>query len=163
MLKKDRGEWVTKKALAKEVKVLGEHHEMIGIMPLGEAWKVARERGLDLEVVTSSEVPPVYKLCQEWEGDVSDRLYDSAGNYIRRLTPEEIAHHGEQSRERVREETINKALTRLIVGGLLVFFVIVGPLCWAHVPYSSAWWVVGTYLLTLTLAYLLVRIRSLYR
>lgn len=46
----------------KEVRVLGENGELVGIMPPKEAMKLAREQGVDLVKFVPNAVPPVCKL-----------------------------------------------------------------------------------------------------
>jgi translation initiation factor IF-3 len=47
---------------AKEVRVIGGRGEQIGIMPTGEALKLAQEREVDLVEVAPGAVPPVCRL-----------------------------------------------------------------------------------------------------
>ncbi len=46
----------------REVRVIGEHGEMLGIMPPREAMKLAEEAGLDLVKVSPKAQPPVCKI-----------------------------------------------------------------------------------------------------
>ena len=46
----------------KEVRVVDETKGQLGIMPLGEALRLARERGLDLIQVSEKTVPPICKI-----------------------------------------------------------------------------------------------------
>jgi translation initiation factor IF-3 len=47
---------------AREVRLIDEEGQMIGVMPSGQALAMARERGLDLVEVSPMAVPPVCKL-----------------------------------------------------------------------------------------------------
>ncbi len=47
---------------AREVRVIDENGEQLGIMPPFEALRVARERGLDLVEVSPTAVPPVCRI-----------------------------------------------------------------------------------------------------
>ena len=44
------------------MRVVDETKEQLGIMPLGEALRLARERGLDLIQVSEKTVPPICKI-----------------------------------------------------------------------------------------------------
>jgi translation initiation factor IF-3 len=46
----------------REVRVIGEHGEMLGIMSAAEAQRIADEAGLDLVKVSPGAVPPVCKI-----------------------------------------------------------------------------------------------------
>lgn len=45
-----------------EVRVIGSKGEMLGVMPLAEALRLAMKEGLDLVEVNPRTVPPVCKL-----------------------------------------------------------------------------------------------------
>ncbi|MCL4535213.1 MAG: translation initiation factor IF-3 [Bacteroidetes bacterium] len=47
---------------AREVRVIGEEGEQIGVVPLVEALRMARERNVDLVEVAPGAVPPVVRL-----------------------------------------------------------------------------------------------------
>ena len=47
---------------AKEVRLVGEKGEQLGIMPLSQAQEIARKRDLDLVEVAPTAVPPVCRL-----------------------------------------------------------------------------------------------------
>jgi translation initiation factor IF-3 len=47
---------------AREIRVIDENGEQMGILPPFEALKIARERGLDLVEVSASAVPPVCRI-----------------------------------------------------------------------------------------------------
>lgn len=53
---------VNERIRAKEVRVVDENGKQIGIMPLSEALKLARERDLDLVEVAPKAQPPVCKI-----------------------------------------------------------------------------------------------------
>lgn len=64
-----RGEEVTVRELrinerirAREVRVIGDQAEQLGVMPLAQALQLARERGTDLVEVAPTAVPPVCKF-----------------------------------------------------------------------------------------------------
>jgi translation initiation factor IF-3 len=62
---------------AREVRVIDENGEQLGIMPPFEALKVARERGLDLVEISPNAAPPVCRIQDYgkflYEKDKSDR------------------------------------------------------------------------------------------
>jgi translation initiation factor IF-3 len=62
---------------AREVRVIDEAGEQLGILPPFEALKIARERGLDLVEVSPNAVPPVCRIQDYgkflYEKDKSDR------------------------------------------------------------------------------------------
>ena len=47
----------------KEVRVIGENGEMIGVMSSRDAMKLAREAELDLVKIAPTAKPPVCKIC----------------------------------------------------------------------------------------------------
>jgi len=47
---------------AREVRLVGEKGEQLGVMPLSQALEVARKRNLDLVEVAATAVPPVCRL-----------------------------------------------------------------------------------------------------
>jgi len=53
---------VNQRIRAREVLLIGEGEEQLGIFPLGEALKIAREHGLDLVEVAPTAKPPVCRL-----------------------------------------------------------------------------------------------------
>jgi translation initiation factor IF-3 len=53
---------VNDRIIAKEVRLVGEKGEQLGIMPLVQAREVARKHNLDLVEVASTSVPPVCRL-----------------------------------------------------------------------------------------------------
>lgn len=53
---------VNERIRAREVRLIDENGEMIGVMPPGRALDIARERNLDLVEVSPNAVPPVCKL-----------------------------------------------------------------------------------------------------
>src|SRR6516165_2660165 len=53
---------VNERIRAREVRLIDENGEMIGVMPPGHALDIARERNLDLVEVSPTAVPPVCKL-----------------------------------------------------------------------------------------------------
>ena len=53
---------VNERIIAKEVRLVGEKGEQLGIMPLVQAREVARKHNLDLVEVPSTSVPPVCRL-----------------------------------------------------------------------------------------------------
>ncbi|WP_334266603.1 translation initiation factor IF-3 [Edaphobacter sp. HDX4] len=62
---------------AREVRVIDEHGEQLGVMAPFEALKMARERSLDLVEISPNAVPPVCKIQDYgkflYEKDKSDR------------------------------------------------------------------------------------------
>lgn len=65
------------KIRAREVRVIDEQGEQLGIMPPFDALKIARERGLDLVEVSPNAVPPVCRIQDYgkylYEKEKSDR------------------------------------------------------------------------------------------
>jgi translation initiation factor IF-3 len=63
---------------AREIRVIDEHGEQLGILPPFEALKIARERGLDLVEVSPTAQPPVCRIQDYgkflYEKDKSDRI-----------------------------------------------------------------------------------------
>lgn len=53
---------VNEEIRTREVRLVGEKAEQLGIMPLYQAREIARERGLDLVEVAATAVPPVCRL-----------------------------------------------------------------------------------------------------
>ena len=53
---------VNERIIAKEVRLVGEKGEQLGIMPLYQAREIARKRNLDLVEVAATSVPPVCRL-----------------------------------------------------------------------------------------------------
>jgi len=53
---------VNERIRAREVRLIDENGEMIGVMPPGRALDIARERNLDLVEVSPNAMPPVCKL-----------------------------------------------------------------------------------------------------
>ncbi|WP_204520182.1 translation initiation factor IF-3 [Silvibacterium dinghuense] len=68
---------INERIRAREVRVIDDAGEQLGIMPPFEALKVARERGLDLVEVSPNAVPPVCRIQDYgkflYEKDKSDR------------------------------------------------------------------------------------------
>ena len=68
---------INDKIRAREVRVIDENGEQLGILVPFEALKIARERGLDLVEVSPSAVPPVCRIQDYgkflYEKDKSDR------------------------------------------------------------------------------------------
>src|SRR5579884_134592 len=53
---------VNERIRAREIRLIDENGEMMGVMPPGRALDIARERNLDLVEVSPNAVPPVCKL-----------------------------------------------------------------------------------------------------
>ncbi len=53
---------VNERIKAREVRLVGEKGEQLGIMPLYQAWEVAKQDNLDLVEVAATAVPPVCRL-----------------------------------------------------------------------------------------------------
>ncbi|MFN3698962.1 MAG: translation initiation factor IF-3 [Dictyoglomus sp.] len=53
---------VNEKIRAREVRVVGEDGKQLGVMPLSEALRIAREKGLDLVEVAPNANPPVCRI-----------------------------------------------------------------------------------------------------
>jgi len=61
------------KIRAREVRVIDDHKQQLGIMPLGEALQLARAKGLDLVEVAATATPPVCRIV-----DYGKFLYEEA-------------------------------------------------------------------------------------
>ena len=53
---------VNERIIAREVRLVGEKGEQLGIMPLNQAREIARKQSLDLVEVAAATVPPVCRL-----------------------------------------------------------------------------------------------------
>ncbi|MFC2013049.1 translation initiation factor IF-3 [Chloroflexota bacterium] len=53
---------INERIIAREIRLVGEKGEQLGIMPLPQALRTAREQGLDLVDVAPTAVPPVCRL-----------------------------------------------------------------------------------------------------
>ena len=53
---------VNERIIAKEVRLVGEKGEQLGVMPLYQAREIAREQNIDLVEVAATAVPPVCRL-----------------------------------------------------------------------------------------------------
>ena len=53
---------INERIRAREIRVIDEHGEQLGILPPFEALKMARDRGLDLVEVSPNAVPPVCRI-----------------------------------------------------------------------------------------------------
>jgi translation initiation factor IF-3 len=49
---------------ATEVRVMDEQGNQLGVIPVGEALRIAKERGLDLIQISEKAVPPVCKIME---------------------------------------------------------------------------------------------------
>ena len=58
---------------AREVRVIGDEGEQIGIMPPFEALKMARERNLDLVEISPTAQPPVCRITERGPAGSSGR------------------------------------------------------------------------------------------
>jgi translation initiation factor IF-3 len=68
---------INEKIRAREIRVIDENSEQLGILPPFEALRIARERGLDLVEVSPNAVPPVCRIQDYgrflYEKEKSDR------------------------------------------------------------------------------------------
>ena len=53
---------VNNKIRAREVRVIGENQQQLGVMSLNEALAMARQRGVDLVEIAATANPPVCRL-----------------------------------------------------------------------------------------------------
>jgi len=53
---------INRQIRAREVRLIGEESEQMGVVPIDKALQIARERNLDLVEVASAAVPPVCRL-----------------------------------------------------------------------------------------------------
>ena len=56
---------------AKEVRLIGENGEQLGVLPREKALEIAEERGYDLVLMSGASVPPVCKLLNYGKLDSS--------------------------------------------------------------------------------------------
>lgn len=85
------------KIRAREVRVLDETKQQLGVMPLSEALRLARARGMDLIEVAPTAMPPVCRI-----GNYGKFLYDEA-----KRTKESQGH---QSANRMKEVQLSPAI-----------------------------------------------------
>jgi translation initiation factor IF-3 len=52
------------KIRAREVRLLGEDKEQLGVMPLGDALRIAQGKGLDIIEIVASATPPVCRMME---------------------------------------------------------------------------------------------------
>jgi translation initiation factor IF-3 len=68
---------INEKIRAREIRVIDENSEQLGILPPFEALRIARERGLDLVEVSPNAIPPVCRIQDYgrflYEKEKSDR------------------------------------------------------------------------------------------
>src|ERR1035437_9197580 len=68
---------INEKIRAREIRVIDENSEQLGILPPYEALRIARERGLDLVEVSPNAIPPVCRIQDYgrflYEKEKSDR------------------------------------------------------------------------------------------
>ncbi len=60
--RKDRGPRINDKITAKEIRLIDENGEMIGVVPLEEGLRRAEEAGLELIEISPNAAPPVCKV-----------------------------------------------------------------------------------------------------
>jgi len=77
---------------AREIRVIDENGEQLGILPPFEALKIARERGLDLVEVSPNAVPPVCRIQDYgrylYEKEKSERAAQTKKNQVVRFLSE---------------------------------------------------------------------------
>ena len=56
---------VNERIIAKEIRLVGEKGEQLGIMPLSQALEVARRHNLDLIEVAATATPPI-RMVEEY-------------------------------------------------------------------------------------------------
>lgn len=61
-ISKDTGTPINEQIRAREVRTITEDGDQLGVLPLREALRVAREKGLDLVMVSPTAVPPVCRI-----------------------------------------------------------------------------------------------------
>ena len=99
---------------AREVRVIGDEGEQIGVMPPFEALKMARERNLDLVEISPTAQPPVCRIM-----DYGKFLYQNEKRE-REAKKKQKSYHGKRSevsyqrgRSRLRNEKESRvALSR---------------------------------------------------
>lgn len=77
------------KIRAREVRVLDENKQPIGVMPLGEALRLAQEKHLDLVEIAPNAVPPVCRIVDygkfRYEQAKSERHSQKAGDKLKEI------------------------------------------------------------------------------
>ncbi len=71
---------------AREVRLIDENGEMMGVMPQGRALDIARDRNLDLVEVSPNAMPPVCKLIRGAEmrhPDIGRKLLDEIAEVLK--------------------------------------------------------------------------------
>ncbi len=97
------------KIRAREVRVLDEAKEQLGVMPLNQALRLAQERGLDLVEIAPNAVPPVCRIVNygtlTYEEAKSHKESRHAGPQMKevQLRPGIEAHDLETKLSRARE------------------------------------------------------------
>ncbi|MBI4977017.1 MAG: translation initiation factor IF-3 [Spirochaetes bacterium] len=78
-LPRDIDERMNNEITAKEVRVVDEHKTQIGVMPLAEALKLAREKGVDLIEISPDATPPVCKIIDygKYRFEIQKRLKEA--------------------------------------------------------------------------------------
>jgi translation initiation factor IF-3 len=76
------------KIRAREVRVLGEDKQQLGVMPLGDALRLAQSKGLDLVEIAPTATPPVCRIV-----NYGKLLYEEAKSH------KESRHPGDQMKE----------------------------------------------------------------
>ena len=90
----NKGLPVNEQIYAKEVRLISETGEVLGVMPTSEALRQARENGFDLVMVTNASSPPVCKLLDygrhryELDKRLKDARKKTAFSRIKRNHPE---------------------------------------------------------------------------
>lgn len=69
---------INQRIRAKEIRVIGEGGEQIGVLPVGEGLKLAKEKNLDLVEVAPKASPPVCRIMDfskyKYDQEKKDRL-----------------------------------------------------------------------------------------
>lgn len=77
------------KIRAREVRVLDENKQPLGVMPLGEALRLAQQRQLDLVEIAPNAAPPVCRIVNygkfRYEQDKSERHSQKAGDKLKEI------------------------------------------------------------------------------
>jgi translation initiation factor IF-3 len=108
---------------ARELRVVDEEGEQVGVLARAEALAYAEERGLDLVEVAADAVPPVCRVMDygKWRYEEERRLRASRRNQVHvtfkevRLRPRIGRHDYEWKRDRAAEFLREQSKVKLVV------------------------------------------------
>ena len=108
---------------ARELRVVDEHGEQVGVLARADALAYAEERGLDLVEVAAEAVPPVCRVMDygKWRYEEERRLRESRRNQVHvsfkevRLRPRIGRHDYEWKRDRAAAFLRGQSKVKLVV------------------------------------------------